>query len=78
MLAVGEAGIDLHKCASDLEMQKMVFNRHVELAFEHRLPLIVHCRSGSKGNSEDICLNIITEVHPEHTLTVFNFQVFSR
>ena len=62
VLAVGECGIDLHRCESSLESQKVVFDKHVALAYKHKLPLVVHCRNGKQGNSEDECLKILKEV----------------
>ncbi|EFO93739.1 hypothetical protein CRE_12803 [Caenorhabditis remanei] len=61
VLAVGECGIDLHRCESSLESQKVVFDKHVALAYKHKLPLVVHCRNGKQGNSEDECLKILKE-----------------
>ncbi|CAI2351714.1 unnamed protein product [Caenorhabditis sp. 36 PRJEB53466] len=59
--AIGECGIDLHRCISDLEIQKEVFEKHIELAFKYDLPLVIHCRNGSKGQSENICLEILAK-----------------
>lgn len=59
VLAVGECGIDLHRCESELEVQKDVFEKHVALAFKFKLPLVIHCRNGSKGRAEEECLQIL-------------------
>ncbi|EGT37646.1 hypothetical protein CAEBREN_03144 [Caenorhabditis brenneri] len=59
VLAIGECGIDLHRCHSNLEDQRYVFEKHVELAFMHDLTLVIHCRNGSQGRSEEECLNIL-------------------
>uniref|UniRef100_A0A1I7TZB2 Deoxyribonuclease TATDN2 n=2 Tax=Caenorhabditis tropicalis TaxID=1561998 RepID=A0A1I7TZB2_9PELO len=59
VLAIGECGIDLNRCESKLEDQIEVFEKHIDLAFSHKLPLVIHCRSGHKGQAEDICLNIL-------------------
>ncbi|PIC34368.1 hypothetical protein B9Z55_014042 [Caenorhabditis nigoni] len=59
VLAVGECGIDLHRCESSLEIQKEVFDKHVALAYKYRLPLVIHCRNGNKGHAEEECLEIL-------------------
>src|SRR5947207_1714157 len=44
IVAVGECGIDKHYPEYDLERQKDAFKAQIELALEHRLPLVVHTR----------------------------------
>ncbi len=44
VVAVGETGLDFHYNLSDKDSQKSVFQRHLELAAETGLPVIVHCR----------------------------------
>lgn len=49
--AIGETGIDYYRVPKDasekeiyLRRQKEIFQEHLELAAEHELPLIIHCR----------------------------------
>lgn len=42
VVAVGEVGLDRAR-GPEIDVQLPVFNRQVELAYERRLPLIVHC-----------------------------------
>ncbi|NQU78573.1 TatD family hydrolase, partial [Candidatus Woesearchaeota archaeon] len=53
--AIGEIGLDL-KHGSDLEMQKQVFNRLIEIAKEKDIPVIVHSR-----NAESHTIDILEE-----------------
>lgn len=51
VIAVGETGLDLYHLPKDMELeevlakQKKVFLAHVDFAFKHHLPLVIHCRS---------------------------------
>lgn len=45
-VAVGEIGIDLYWDKTYREQQKEAFNRQVEWAARHNLPVIIHCREG--------------------------------
>lgn len=42
--AVGEIGIDLYWDKSTLELQKEAFQRQIQLAKKHHLPINIHCR----------------------------------
>ena len=42
--AVGEIGIDLYWDKSTLDIQKAAFNFQIDLAKEHELPIVIHCR----------------------------------
>ncbi len=42
--AIGETGMDLHWSQDFVPEQKEGFRFHIELAIEHDLPLILHCR----------------------------------
>ena len=44
IVAIGETGLDYHYMHSPKEIQQEVFRAHVELANEHNLALIIHCR----------------------------------
>jgi TatD DNase family protein len=42
--AVGEIGIDLYWDKSTLEIQKIAFQRQIQLAKKYKLPINIHCR----------------------------------
>lgn len=42
--AVGEVGLDYHYDHAPRETQRRVFERSVDAACRHRLPLVIHCR----------------------------------
>lgn len=50
VIGIGECGLDLFHIPKDksveevLEKQKQVFLQHVEFAYKHDLPLVIHCR----------------------------------
>ena len=44
VVAIGEVGIDLHWKTDNLEEQKKVFIKQLELAVAHDLPVIIHTR----------------------------------
>lgn len=47
IVAVGEIGIDLHWRSDNLDIQKEVFRRQVELALAKNLPIIIHNREAT-------------------------------
>jgi len=48
VVAIGETGLDYHYDHSPRETQKDVFRRHLHLAEETRLPVIIHSREAKK------------------------------
>lgn len=44
VVAIGEVGLDYHWEPYDKELQKLYFERQLEMAKRHDLPVIVHCR----------------------------------
>jgi TatD DNase family protein len=42
--AIGETGLDFYRNMSPREHQIASFRSHIEIALEHRKPIIVHCR----------------------------------
>ncbi|MBI4563741.1 MAG: TatD family hydrolase [Planctomycetes bacterium] len=44
VVAIGETGLDAVKRFSGLENQKLNFRRHLRLARERGLPVVIHCR----------------------------------
>ena len=45
VVAIGETGIDLYWRQDNLELQQAIFIKHIELAIELNLPLIIHMRN---------------------------------
>ena len=43
-VAVGEIGIDLYWEKKFLDQQKLLFEKQIELALDHNLPIVIHCR----------------------------------
>ena len=43
-VAVGEIGIDLYWKKKFLDQQKFVFEKQIQLALDHNLPIVIHCR----------------------------------
>lgn len=54
VVAIGETGLDYHHNHSAKEDQRRLFERHIELALETKLPLIIHCREAM-----DDCLDVL-------------------
>lgn len=52
VVAIGETGLDYHYDHSPREIQQEVFRRHLELAGEAGLPVIVHSREAEKDTME--------------------------
>lgn len=52
MIAVGETGLDYYWVKDNKDLQKEVFNAHIELAKENNLPLIVHSRDAHADTYE--------------------------
>ena len=48
LIAVGETGLDLYHSPDHLEIQKIYFKKHIELANQFDLPLSIHCRNAYK------------------------------
>jgi len=44
VVAVGETGLDRHWDFTPMEVQRDYFDRHLQLAREHDLPVVIHCR----------------------------------
>ena len=43
-VAIGEIGIDLHWEKKYFIQQKIVFERQINIALDHNLPIVIHCR----------------------------------
>jgi TatD DNase family protein len=54
VVAIGETGLDFHYDTSPRPIQREVFSRHLELARELNLPVVVHARDADEEVSEII------------------------
>lgn len=54
--AIGEAGLDYYRCLTPHGIQQDVFRRHIRMAHELNLPLIIHSR-----NAQGDVLEILTD-----------------
>uniref|UniRef100_A0A1I7WE77 Deoxyribonuclease TATDN1 n=1 Tax=Heterorhabditis bacteriophora TaxID=37862 RepID=A0A1I7WE77_HETBA len=73
LVAIGECGIDLCNyfyCVflfsrSDclLDDQKVALREQAVLAREFGVPIVIHCRSGKRGDAEQICLGILKDYY---------------
>ena len=48
VLAIGEIGLDYHYDYSPREIQQQVFQRQLEIALEHKMPIIIHTREADE------------------------------
>ena len=55
VVAIGEIGLDYYY-DTDKKLQKRVFNKHLELAKELDLPIVIHCRDAYED-----CYNMLKE-----------------
>lgn len=60
VVAIGETGLDYHYDNSPREVQQQVFRRHIQLAKEVELPLVIHSRE-----AEDQTMEILKEEEAE-------------
>lgn len=67
IIAIGETGLDYVKSTVEKDMQKKSFRRHLELAVELELPVIVH----NRGADED-CLVLMKEFVADGLRAVFH------
>jgi TatD DNase family protein len=44
IVAIGETGLDRYWDRTPFPLQQDLFDRHLALAFEHNLPVVIHCR----------------------------------
>ncbi len=57
--AIGETGLDYYHSSENKKEQKKVFLKHIDLAKQFDLPVIMHCR-GSRENSKDAYLDLLS------------------
>ena len=58
IVALGEIGLDYYRNISDVEAQRKVFKKQLQLAIEINLPVIIHNR-----NADDDIIHIIQQVN---------------
>lgn len=73
-LAIGECGLDYFYNENNKEEQKIIFRKHIELAIELNLPLMLHIRP-SKNSKEDAYLDSIN-ILKEYKNIKGNFHFF--
>ncbi len=56
VVGIGETGLDRYWDFAPLETQIVYFRKHLELAFEHDVPFIIHCR-----DAEDDVISVLRE-----------------
>ena len=45
LVAIGETGLDLYYTSENLQLQKALFVKHLNIALDANLPVIIHCRN---------------------------------
>ena len=66
-LAVGETGLDYYREYSPFDLQREFFRRHLALAEDLNLPVIIHCRDAWED-----CLAILADSLPDAYPVVFH------
>ena len=66
-IAVGEIGIDLYWNKKNLEQQKIVFEKQINIALDYNLPIVIHCRE-----SFDEIYNILLKYKSKNLSGVFH------
>ncbi|MBU1626280.1 YchF/TatD family DNA exonuclease [bacterium] len=61
VVAIGEIGLDFYRNLSPHDIQREVFIRQMDLAVEHELPFVLHCR-----NAIDPMFEILESSYKEH------------
>jgi TatD DNase family protein len=56
--AIGETGLDYFEIQDKKDKQREIFLKHLQLAQEFELPIILHCR-GSRDNPKDAYLDLL-------------------
>jgi TatD DNase family protein len=70
MVAVGEIGLDYHYNNSPPEIQKIVFERQLQIACDHDLPVIIHTREADE-DTKAILKNFSTTLKRKGVLHSF-------
>lgn len=70
MVAVGEIGLDYHYNNSPIDVQKQVFEKQLQLACDHDLPVVIHTREADE-DTKDILRNFIPHLKRKGVLHSF-------
>lgn len=68
IVAIGETGIDTLR-GPDIELQKLIFGRHISLSERHAMPLIIHC-----VRAHDIILDLHRRFKPTQPWIIHGFR----
>ncbi len=52
VVGIGEIGLDYHYGKDDMEKQKEIFRRQMEIAEKHHLPVVIHSRDATEDTIE--------------------------
>jgi TatD DNase family protein len=75
VVAIGECGLDFfHSGPEDIERQKEIFVKHIELANEVKKPLMLHVRNGKKDTT---AYAQALELLKKYAKVPFNFHFFA-
>jgi TatD DNase family protein len=66
-VAVGETGLDYYKEFSSKDHQKRLFLKHIELFYEFKKPIVIHCRNAHKD-----CYEILRSDMPRPSFGVMH------
>lgn len=70
MIGIGEIGLDYHYGKENIELQKEVFRRQLDLAQQYNLPVIIHSRDATQDT-----LDILKEYKLKGIIHCFNGSV---
>ena len=65
VVGIGEIGLDYHYGVDDVERQKKLFKRQLDIADKYHLPVVIHSRDATK-DTIDILLeypNVVGDIH---------------
>ncbi len=66
-IAVGEIGVDLYWDTTTLDIQQEAFRRQIQLAKDHQLPIVIHCR-----DAFDEVFEILEECKDDRLFGIFH------
>lgn len=65
VVGVGEIGLDYHYGKDDMDKQKELFRRQMEMAEKHHLPVVIHSRDATQDTLEIVkeFPNVVGDIH---------------
>ena len=65
IVGIGEIGLDYHYGKEDMEKQKELFRRQMEIAEKHHLPVVIHSRDATQDTIEILkeYPNVVGDIH---------------